>query len=145
VGVTRLADLHADAIGKQVTALVEQHLQRLSFAVGVNLPETHEALSTVEFSASDPGKVPSRAGARRRKRGRPMSPAHTHDVHRSSRSGPQLSEARLRELGWERLSLRLRRGVKARLRALAETDGYTLAEWIETWVEMAERGDSRKR
>jgi len=40
--------------------------------------------------------------------------------------------------GGERLNLRLPTGLTARLRALAESDGYSIAEWIETWVEWEE-------
>ena len=57
------------------------------------------------------------------------------------RSGTQLTEAQ-RSATCERsekLTVRLGPGYKARLRALSEEDGYSIAEWIETWVEMAER------
>lgn len=57
-----------------------------------------------------------------------------------SRSGTRLTEAQRAETCErpEALKVRLRPGYRARLRALSEDDGYSVAEWIETWVEMAE-------
>jgi hypothetical protein len=59
---------------------------------------------------------------------------------RLSRSGTRLTEAQRSETCErpEALKVRLRPGYRARLRALSEDDGYSVAEWIETWVEMAE-------
>lgn len=56
------------------------------------------------------------------------------------RSGTRLTEAQRAETCErpEALKVRLRPGYRARLRALSEEDGYSVAEWIETWVEMAE-------
>ena len=61
-------------------------------------------------------------------------------AERRSRSGTRLTEDQ-RSATCERpesLKVRLRPGYRARLRALSEEDGYSIAEWIETWVEMAE-------
>jgi hypothetical protein len=55
---------------------------------------------------------------------------------RTSRSGRSLTESERRT---ESLKVRLQPGYKARLAALAESDGYSIAEWIETWVEMSEK------
>lgn len=57
------------------------------------------------------------------------------------RSGARLTEAQRAATceRSERLQVRLRPGYAARLRALSESDGYSVAEWIETWIEMAER------
>lgn len=57
-----------------------------------------------------------------------------------SRSGTRLTEAQraVTCARSERLQVRLRPGYVARLRELSEGDGYSVAEWIETWIEMAE-------
>jgi len=57
------------------------------------------------------------------------------------RSGARLTEAERAATceRSERLQVRLRPGYVARLRALSESDGYGVAAWIETWIEMAER------
>ncbi len=57
------------------------------------------------------------------------------------RSGARLTEAQRAATceRSERLQVRLRPGYAARLRALSESDGYSVAEWIETWIEEAER------
>jgi hypothetical protein len=59
---------------------------------------------------------------------------------RAKRSGTVLTEAERasRSERTDRLSLRLRPGYVARLRALADEDGYSAAEWIETFVDTAE-------
>ena len=56
-------------------------------------------------------------------------------------SGTQHTEAERAALytRTDRLSVRLKPGYKARLQALSEGDGYSIAEWIETWIEMAEQ------
>lgn len=58
-----------------------------------------------------------------------------------ARSGSRLTEAQRAATceRSERLQVRLRPGYAARLRALSESDGYSVAEWIETWIEEAER------
>lgn len=58
-----------------------------------------------------------------------------------ARSGARLTEAQRAATceRSERLQVRLRPGYAARLRALSESDGYSVAEWIETWIEEAER------
>ena len=60
---------------------------------------------------------------------------------RNPRSGTRLTEAERAATceRSERLQVRLRPGYAARLRALSEADGYSVAEWVETWIEMAER------
>lgn len=59
---------------------------------------------------------------------------------RNTGSGTRLTEAQRSATCErpERLQVRLRPGYVARLRSLSEEDGYSVAEWIETWVEMAE-------
>lgn len=58
-----------------------------------------------------------------------------------ARSGARLTEAQRAATceRSERLQVRLRPGYVARLRALSESDGYSVAEWLETWIEEAER------
>jgi hypothetical protein len=58
----------------------------------------------------------------------------------ASRSGSYVHEA---QRGTEQIKLRLPPGYAARLRALAESDGYGVSEWVATWIEMAERGEQR--
>ena len=56
------------------------------------------------------------------------------------RSGARLTEAQRAATceRSERLQVRLRPGYAARLRALSESDGYTVAEIIESWVDTEE-------
>ncbi len=39
---------------------------------------------------------------------------------------------------YDTIKIRLPRGYKARLQRLAESDGYSVAEWITTWIEIGE-------
>jgi len=59
---------------------------------------------------------------------------------RATRSGTRLSNAERAETceRAEMLTVRLRAGYRDRLKALAAEDGYSVAEWVESWIEMAE-------
>jgi hypothetical protein len=59
---------------------------------------------------------------------------------RAKRSGTRLSNAERAETceRTEMLTVRLRAGYRDRLKALAAEDGYSVAEWVESRVEMAE-------
>lgn len=55
------------------------------------------------------------------------------------------TEKKYREAGLERLSVRLLAGYKDRLRALAEDEGFSIGEMIESWIELEEQGQLQAR
>lgn len=57
------------------------------------------------------------------------------------RSGGNVHEA---QRGTEAIKLRLPPGYAAKLRELAESDGYSASEWVATWIDMAQMpGETR--
>jgi predicted ArsR family transcriptional regulator len=56
------------------------------------------------------------------------------------RSGGNVHEA---QRGTEAVKLRLPPGYAAKLRTLAESDGYSISEWVASFVDMAERDIQR--
>jgi hypothetical protein len=104
-------------------------------------------LESVEAEGRRLGEAVGRALAGAASSGAPLpgqtadSPNLTDARRARHRSGARHNEAE-RAATYERtdrLSLRLRPGYAARLRTLSEGDGYSVAEWVETWIEMAER------
>ena len=55
------------------------------------------------------------------------------------------TEKKYREAGLERLSVRLLAGYKDRLRALAEEEGFSVGEMIESWIEIEEHEQAQAR
>lgn len=110
----RRAELGTHLVGGAVTGIDRERMLREAY------PDEQERLDVrlgrANREAKELGESLARAQSARRETRTEADRRATHDV----------------------LKVRLPLGYRARLQRLADEDGYSVAEWVQTWIEMAE-------